>query len=132
MINSFGGAVAPAWFAPAVAAVVQPLIQETVTTALQPINKRLDRIEAKLSNSNAYDNQDALTPPTPAHRDDPPPAHFPTAVGQLNNRTDAQCNAIMAYYNLPIVGTLEEKRLRIAKAYGILLRPTTITVAGPV
>lgn len=112
-----GDAVAPPWFAGAMAA------------ALAPIESRLQNVEIKLHNVLAVDDEDEIRPPKCGPHD--PAVDFPTTVRGIRELTvGGLLSRIETYYQLPHTGTLEARRKRVAKTYGFRIVVTHTTTYG--
>jgi hypothetical protein len=94
-----------------------------MTTALQPILVRISAIEAKQHNAHSYEDNDVLIPPMQG--DQPPPAEAPTTVAALYALSAASLNQLETYYGLPHTDTLQVRRRRLARAYGVLFAVKT-------
>lgn len=109
-------ASAPPWFGPAMAQALAP-----VNARLDGVETRLDGIEADIYNSNAriYNSgrtvDDSLRALKNSSKQLPSSQqlHFPTTHRNLNQLAESGVDALLDFYNLPLNGTVDEKRTNL-------------------
>ena len=85
---------------------------------LDSLDNRLTRMEVKQHNSVRTRNTDTLQIPRNA-QNLAVPGGFPTTAQAINGLTIAQIAPIEAYYGLPGVGPIAERRRAVRMAYGV-------------
>lgn len=94
------------------AAALQP-----ITTMLDGIDARLDRMEAKQGNASKCDDADVLVPPKRGNAD--PPLEAPRTIAALKAIDVNNLTIVENYYGLPHNGTLSHRKKQLGKEYGM-------------